>query len=81
MASIFRERFEIPKRYNSWSIGLMAVGLLAIIILFITTRNTTASNEELQKLKMTLDEYNAHRDARFWASLRIHYRLSNCQGK
>ena len=69
MASTFRERFEIPKKYNTWSIGLMAVGVLALIILFITTRSTTASSEELQRLKMTLDEYNGYRNARFWASL------------
>lgn len=69
MVSTFRERFEIPKRYNTWAIGLMALGVLSIIILFITTRSTTVSAEELQKLKMTADEYNAHRDARFWASL------------
>jgi hypothetical protein len=69
MASIFKERFEIPKRYNTWALGLMGIGILAIIILFITTRNTTVSGEELQRLKMTAEEYNAHRNARFWASL------------
>lgn len=51
MASTFRERFEIPKRYNTWALGLMALGVLSIIILFITTRGTTVSGEELQKLK------------------------------
>jgi len=69
MAAILREQFETPKRYNTWGLGLMGVGILAVIILFITTRSTTVSNEELQKLKMTLDQYNAYRDARFWASL------------
>jgi len=53
MASIFKERFEIPKRYNTWSIGLMAVGLLSVIILFIT--HGSSSDE--------------HVSARFWASL------------
>jgi len=53
MASTFKERFEIPKRYNSWSIGLMAVGLLSVIILFIT--HGSKSDE--------------HVSARFWASL------------
>jgi hypothetical protein len=53
MASTFREQFEIPKRYNTWSIGLMAVGLLSVIILFITHGSSA-------------DE---HVSARFWASL------------
>lgn len=53
MASTFKERFEIPKRYNTWSIGLMAVGLLSVIILFIT--HGSKSDE--------------HVSARFWASL------------
>lgn len=53
MASTFRERFEIPKRYNTWSFGLMAVGLLSVIILFITHG---VSGDE-------------HVSARFWASL------------
>jgi hypothetical protein len=69
MASTFKEQFEIPKRYNTWSLALMAAGVLAIIILFITTRSTTVSGEELQRWKMTAEEYNAHRNARFWASL------------
>src|SRR4029079_11336281 len=53
MASTFRERFEIPKKYNTWSIGLMAVGLLSVIILFITHGSKA----------------DAHVSARFWASL------------
>jgi hypothetical protein len=69
MASTFKEQFEIPKKYNTWALGLMGVGILAIIILFITTRSTTVSAEELQRWKMTAEEYNAHRNARFWASL------------
>ena len=69
MASILKEQFGIPKRYNTWAIGLIGVGVLAIIILFLTTRSTTAPADELQRLRMTLDEYNAHRNARFWASL------------
>lgn len=69
MATLFKDQFGIPKRYNAWAIGMMAAGILSIIILFLTTRGTTASAEELGQLKMTADEYNAHRDARFWASL------------
>jgi hypothetical protein len=53
MASTFREQFQIPKRYNTWSIGLMAVGLLSIVILFFTHG---ASSDQ-------------HISARFWASL------------
>lgn len=31
-----REQFVIPKRYNIWSLALMGVGVLSIIILFLT---------------------------------------------
>jgi len=48
-----KERFIIPKRYNTWSFGLMAVGVLSIIILFITHG---AKADE-------------HEQARFWGSL------------
>jgi hypothetical protein len=48
-----REQFVIPKRYNMWSLGLMAIGVLSIIILYIT--HGASSNE--------------HEQARFWASL------------
>ena len=48
-----RETFVIPKRYNTFSLVLMAIGLLCIIILFITHG---ASSDE-------------HRAARFWASV------------
>lgn len=48
-----REQFVIPKRYNTVSLVLMAVGLLSVIILFIT--HGTSSDE--------------HVSARFWASL------------
>src|SRR5215213_10724006 len=64
-----REQYVIPKKYNTLSLVLMAVGILSIIILFITTRNTNVSNEELQKLNMTVEQYKTHLDARFWASL------------
>lgn len=49
----FREQFEIPKRYNTLSLALMAIGLLSVIILFIT--HGTSSDE--------------HIAARFWASI------------
>src|SRR6476620_11468012 len=48
-----KEQFVIPKRYNTWSLGLIAVGVLSIIILFIT--HGAKSDEREQ--------------ARFWGSL------------
>lgn len=52
MSSI-REQFVIPKRYNTFSIALMAIGVIAIIALYIT-----AGSKD-----------DAHSQARFWASL------------
>lgn len=48
-----RQQFEIPKKYNTTSLILMAIGLLSIIILFITHGASS-------------DPYES---ARFWASL------------
>ncbi len=48
-----KEQFEIPKRYKTWSLGLIGVGILSIIILFITHG---AKADE-------------HEQARFWGSL------------
>ncbi len=48
-----REYFEIPKRYNTVSLALMAIGILSVIILLIT-----------HGLKS-----DPHDQARFWASL------------
>jgi len=48
-----REQFEIPRRYNSIALVLMAIGILSIIILLFT--NGLSSDE--------------HVSARFWASL------------
>ncbi|HEV8286931.1 MAG TPA: quinol:cytochrome C oxidoreductase [Chitinophagaceae bacterium] len=48
-----KEQFVIPKRYNTWSLGLMAVGVLSIIILFITHGAKA----------------DQHEQARFWGSL------------
>lgn len=48
-----KEQFVIPSRYKTWSFGLMAVGVLSIIILFITHG---AKADE-------------HEQARFWGSL------------
>ena len=48
-----REKFDIPQRYNLWSYALMAVGVISIILLYVTHG---ASNDE-------------HERARFWGSL------------
>ncbi len=53
-----REQFTLPKRYNSFSIALMVVGVIAIIALYITTHGGGG------------DEHTKNQqDARFWASL------------
>jgi len=48
-----REQFEIPKRYKTWSMALMAIGIVSVIILFITHGVKSDQREQ----------------ARFWASL------------
>ncbi|HEX5653189.1 MAG TPA: quinol:cytochrome C oxidoreductase, partial [Chitinophagaceae bacterium] len=48
-----RQNFEVPKRYNTVAIVLMAIGLLAIIGLYITQGSKD----------------DAHANARFWGSL------------
>jgi len=48
-----REFFTIPKRYNTVSLLLMAIGIISIIILFITHGSSSDSHDQ----------------ARFWASL------------
>ncbi len=48
-----KEQFIIPKRYNTWSIGLMALGVISIIILFVTNGMKPDSVSQ----------------SRFWASL------------
>jgi len=53
-----KELFGIPKRYNTIALALMAVGILSIIILFITHGATSGTSEEA-----------LHDRARFWASL------------
>lgn len=58
MLMSLRERFSIPKKYNTVAIALMAVGVLAIIALYVSTHGGSKNTEEA-----------AHRDARFWASL------------
>jgi hypothetical protein len=51
--SSLKEQFVIPKKYNTYSFALMGIGLLSIIILFITHG---ASKDD-------------HESARFWASI------------
>ena len=58
MALTIKNEFATPKRYNTWSIALMAVGLLSIIILFITHGAKTGDDPE-----------SLHENARFWAAL------------
>lgn len=53
-----REKFIVPKRYNSISIALMVIGILAIAALYISTHGSDGTVEEKH-----------HREARFWASL------------
>ena len=53
-----RENFVVPKRYNSISIALMLLGIIAIVALYISTHGGSGTEEE-KLLK----------DARFWASL------------
>ncbi|HEX8315380.1 MAG TPA: quinol:cytochrome C oxidoreductase [Flavisolibacter sp.] len=48
-----RQQFEIPKKYNTLSLVLMAIGVLSVIILFLTSGISA----------------NQHESARFWASL------------
>lgn len=51
-----REQYVIPKKYNTLSLALMAVGVLSIIILFITHGSKSGVENEAVR-------------ARFWASL------------
>lgn len=51
-----REQYGVPKRYNTISLVLMALGILSIVILFFT--HGAKGGEE-----------GAHDRARFWASL------------
>ena len=41
-----REKFEVPKRYNTVAMALMALGILAIVGLYITTHGGGGSAEE-----------------------------------
>jgi hypothetical protein len=53
-----KEQYVIPKRYNTLSLVLMAIGILSVIVLFIT-HGATSGNTEEAILKRS----------RFWASL------------
>jgi len=55
---IIREKFTVPKKYNRIAMALMALGLLAIIGLYVTTHKAGGTTEEKHLM-----------DARFWASL------------
>lgn len=49
----FREQFVVPKRYNTLSFALMALGIVAVVLLYVTHGAKD----------------DAHEQARFWASL------------
>ena len=53
-----REKFEIPQRYKMWSFALMAVGIISIILLYVTHGATAGNSPEAE-----------HERARFWSSL------------
>jgi Ni/Fe-hydrogenase subunit HybB-like protein len=53
-----REKFEVPKRYNTISIALMLLGIIAIVALYMSTHGSGGTPEEKNI-----------QDARFWASL------------
>lgn len=46
MASIIKERFEIPGTMKTWSIALIGVGLLALIIGFVTKGLSNVEQEQ-----------------------------------
>ena len=58
MAATLKDQFLIPKRYTTWSLGLMAAGVLSIIILFLT-----------HGAKSGTDALGQDIPSRFWASL------------
>jgi Ni/Fe-hydrogenase subunit HybB-like protein len=53
-----KEQFVAPKKYNTVAIALMAIGLIAIIALYISTHSGNRTPKEKE-----------YADARFWASL------------
>lgn len=53
-----KENFVVPKRYNTISIALMLLGIIAIVALYISTHGGGGTTEE-KHIK----------DARFWGSL------------
>lgn len=53
-----REKFIIPKRYNTIAIALMTIGIISIIALYIYTHGSKGD-----------EAYRHRRDARFWASM------------
>ncbi len=46
MASSIKEQFEIPSKLKTWSLSLIAVGLVAIIIGFVTKGTSKDEHEE-----------------------------------
>jgi len=54
-----REQYTVPKRFNSFSIALMVLGVIAIIALYISTHGGGITDEHTKN----------QQDARFWGSL------------
>src|SRR5215210_6718745 len=46
MASVIREQFEIPGKMKTWSMGLIIVGLLALLIGLITKGFSSEQHEK-----------------------------------
>jgi hypothetical protein len=58
MASTLKEQFLTTRKYTLYSYLLMAIGLVSIIVLFITHGSHTGT-----------DDVSRHESARFWAAL------------
>ncbi len=53
-----REKFIVPKRYNTIAIAMMVLGIISIIALYIATHGGSGD-----------EHHKAEKDARFWGSL------------
>ncbi len=58
MSSTIKDQFVIPKRYHTYSIALMVIGVLSIIVLYF-----------MHGAKTGTDDASLHENARFWAAL------------
>ena len=53
-----KDFFEIPKRYRTWSLALIGIGILSVIVGFIFYGSEVMEREEIM-----------HHKTRFWATL------------